>query len=83
MLSIADVATTVGVIGGGIWATWSSIAQANIRNAILSLKVELITELSDLSQAQAVQSNEIQNLERRVEKLEDLPPNAARSSGSV
>ena len=69
-LSVTDIATTAVAVGGSFWAVFNTMLTLNIRNSINELKIEMIVKLSDLTSAQAVQSSEISNLEKRLERLE-------------
>ena len=80
MLTVADVATAAGVVGGAIWATYHTISTQEIRNSILELKIEILQKVSDISTAQAMQSVEIQHLTDWKDQMENrrrFPPSGA------
>jgi hypothetical protein len=67
---MGDIWSAVGVIGGAVYATYSTITSLSIKAAIASLRIDFLEKISEINTQAAIQSTEISNLERRIERLE-------------
>ena len=81
-----DIWGAIGVVGGAIYATYSTITSLSIKTAIANLQIKFLERMGEINTQVAMQSTEIANLERRIDRLEDgsskclfvAPPNGER-----